>query len=222
MSISYGNTKYIRHKKHFGGGLLLLCWKKKNTAQTEGIIKSTGFVVTLHAMIFLHHRHFRQTYLSSCQNEFVSNSGSTSVAFMIRATTTALHIYKIKAEVILNLSAMLPWIHKTCMVNYATLERESFILVIQHWFVRSSRRCTGHTSTHCSQIQLVCLQVERLHFRNLFCHHSEWHRTGETYEANRCVVQKMLSNHLNLRFSTTHLQQHPWVVALISVQDIVW
>uniref|UniRef100_A0A0A9HI85 Uncharacterized protein n=1 Tax=Arundo donax TaxID=35708 RepID=A0A0A9HI85_ARUDO len=27
---------------------------------------------------------------------------------MIRATTTALHIYKIKAAVILNLSAMLP------------------------------------------------------------------------------------------------------------------
>jgi len=30
--------------------------------------------------------------LSSCQNEFVSISGSTSVAFMIRAATTALHI----------------------------------------------------------------------------------------------------------------------------------
>jgi hypothetical protein len=41
--------------------------------------------------------HFGQKwYLSSCQKEFVSNSGSTSVAFIIRAATTALHIYKNK------------------------------------------------------------------------------------------------------------------------------
>ena len=69
---------------------------------------NTGFVVTLHAMIFLHDRHFRLTYLSSSQNEFASNSGRTSVAFNIPAATTALHIYKIKAAVILNFLVMLP------------------------------------------------------------------------------------------------------------------
>ena len=68
---------------------------------------NTGFVVTLHAMIFLHDRHFRLTYLSSSQNEFASNSGSTSVAFMIRAATTALHIYKIKTTWTSNFLAML-------------------------------------------------------------------------------------------------------------------
>jgi hypothetical protein len=83
---------------------------KKILLGQKELIKNTGFVVTLHAMIFLHHRHSGFTYLwlSSCQNEFVSSSGSTSVAFMIRATTTALHIYKIKAAVILNLTAILP------------------------------------------------------------------------------------------------------------------
>jgi len=76
---------------NFGGHCFYFAGRK-NTAQTEGTIKKTGFVVTLHAMIFLRDRHFRLAYLSSSQNEFVSNSGSTSVAFMIRAATTALHI----------------------------------------------------------------------------------------------------------------------------------
>jgi len=92
---------------NFGGHCFYFAGRK-NTAQTEGTIKKTGFVVTLHAMIFLRDRHFRLAYLSSSQNEFVSNSGSTSVAFMIRAATTALHIYKIKAAVILNFLVMLP------------------------------------------------------------------------------------------------------------------
>jgi hypothetical protein len=35
---------------NFGRTLLLLC-RKKNTAQTEGTIKNTEFVVTLHAII---------------------------------------------------------------------------------------------------------------------------------------------------------------------------
>ena len=178
--------------------------------------------------------HFGQKwYLSSRQKEFVSNSGSTSVAFIIRAATTALHICKSKAAVTLNLSAMLPWTHKTWMMNYATLETKFHMLIILHFVVGTSHHCTGHVSTHCSRIQLVGLQVEKLHFRISFCHHTEWHKTGpvtsgsgriqrRTHEANRCVVQKMLSNHLNLQFSTTHLQQNPWVVALMSVQDIIW
>ena len=35
---------------------------------------------------------FENRYLSSCQKEFASNSGSTNVAFMIRAARTALQI----------------------------------------------------------------------------------------------------------------------------------
>jgi len=35
---------------------------------------------------------FENRYLLSCQKEFVPNSGSTSVAFMIRATRTKLTI----------------------------------------------------------------------------------------------------------------------------------
>jgi hypothetical protein len=69
---------------------------------------------------------------------------------MIRATTTALHIYKIKAAVILNLTAILPWIHKTCMMNYATLETKFLILIVLHCVVASSHHCTEHASTHCS------------------------------------------------------------------------
>lgn len=38
-------------------------------------------------------------YLSSCQKEFASNSGSTSVAFIIRAARTALEIYSIKIQI---------------------------------------------------------------------------------------------------------------------------
>ena len=140
----------------------------------------------------------------------------------------ALHICKSKAAVTLNLSAMLPWTHKTCMMNYATLETKFHMLIILHFVVGTSHHCIGHASTHCSRIQLVGLQVEKLHFRISFCHHTEWHKTGpvtsgsgriqrETHEANRCVVQKMLSNHLNLQVSTTHLLQNPWVVALMSL-----
>ena len=92
---------------NFGGHCFYFAGRK-NTAQTEGTIKKTGFVVTLHAMIFLRDRHFRLAYLSSSQNEFVSNSGSTSVAFIIRAATTALHIYKIKTTWTSNFLAMLP------------------------------------------------------------------------------------------------------------------
>lgn len=36
--------------------------------------------------------------LSSCQKEFASNSGSTRVAFMIRAARTALQIYNIQEK----------------------------------------------------------------------------------------------------------------------------
>lgn len=72
--------------------------------QTEGSTKNTKFVVS-----HTQDKPFpTNTYLSSCQNEFVSNSGSTSVAFMIRAATTALHIYRIKTTVIFNVLAMLP------------------------------------------------------------------------------------------------------------------
>jgi len=86
--------------------------------QTEGSTKNTKFVVT-----HTQDKPFQtNTYLSSCQNEFVSNSGSTSVAFMIRAATTALHIYRIKTTVILNVLAMLPLIKKNCTINYAALE----------------------------------------------------------------------------------------------------
>jgi hypothetical protein len=82
----------------------LLCRKncfyfvERKIAAEAGVIKDTGFVVIIMhaAMIFLNDRTFRLTYLSSCPNDFVSNSGSTSVAFMIRATTTASLIYKIK------------------------------------------------------------------------------------------------------------------------------
>lgn len=35
----------------------------------------------------------KQSYLLSCQKEFVSNSGRTKVAFIILAASTALHIY---------------------------------------------------------------------------------------------------------------------------------
>lgn len=37
-------------------------------------------------------------YLSSCQKEFASKSGSTRVAFMIRAAKTALQIYNIQGN----------------------------------------------------------------------------------------------------------------------------
>jgi len=40
-----------------------------------------------------------EIYLSSCQKEFASNSGSTSVAFMIRAARTALEIYSIEIQI---------------------------------------------------------------------------------------------------------------------------
>lgn len=141
-------------------------------------------------MIFLHDKNLL-TYLSSCQNEFVSNSGSTSVAFMIRAATTALHICKIKAAVTLNLSAMLPWTHKPCMMNYATLETKFLMLIILHFVVGTSRHCTGHASTHCSQIQLVGLQVERSHFRISFCHHTEWHKTGAVTSGSRRIQRNL-------------------------------
>lgn len=87
-----------------------LLQKKKKEVQgapantDRRIHKKHKFVVT-----HTQHKPFQtNTYLSSCQNEFVSNSGSTSVAFMIRAATTALHIYRIKTIVNLNVLAMLP------------------------------------------------------------------------------------------------------------------
>jgi hypothetical protein len=39
---------------NFGGHCFYFVGRRKNTAQTEGTIKNTWFVVTLHAMIFLH------------------------------------------------------------------------------------------------------------------------------------------------------------------------
>jgi hypothetical protein len=42
------------------------------------------------------------TYLSSCQKEFASNSGKTSVAFMILAARTALQIYITSKVVYIN------------------------------------------------------------------------------------------------------------------------
>lgn len=41
-------------------------------------------------------------YLSSRQKEFVSNSGNTSVAFIIRAATTALHICNVYVKQLSN------------------------------------------------------------------------------------------------------------------------
>jgi hypothetical protein len=131
-------------------------------------------------------KHFRQiTYLSSCHNEFMSNSVSTSVAFMICAATTALHIYKIMITWTSNFLAMLPWIMNIKFMQWIVLllETKFLVWIILHYVVGSSHRCTGRASTHYSKIQLVGLQVKILNFSTTIDPPSEWHATGPVITA---------------------------------------
>jgi hypothetical protein len=85
----------------------------------------------------------RNTNLSSRQNEFASNSGSTSVAFIIRAATTALHIYKNKTTLILNLLSLLPSIIQN--IHDESCFRGIFlVIIILHFYVKKN-----HTALRC-------------------------------------------------------------------------